>query len=326
MKKLLKYLISMGLVIGIVTPFTIKNINAASMYQAPINEPQTDTNSGYIAILLKHSSGVKSIQVYQWVSSDIASIDITLNNTNFTFHLNGGYGVTRMSILQWFDTSGVTVYNLNTASNTSSGVSKNFPYSGYTIVGYLVNGNVEHIYDYLSTKETFGINWNEGDKSSSQIANILNNIIKSNEYLLDISGDTNEIMNYLKTISDDIKTNNSLLGGIIEKLNELINAVLQNDKNDEVKEEIENSNNDLENVSNEYNEIESNLIDSFKENIQNINLQNNLFNGNDFIKTSNFIATQMTNIYDSNDTIKNLITYSLIIGLALTVIGIGLRR
>ena len=113
---------------------------------------------------------------------------------------------------------------------------------------------------------------------------------------------------------------------ISNKLNEVINAIRGDNKVVESKPNLENSTNDLDNTINEYDDIESGLVDDFNTNIGAIKPNNDLITNNDFIKTSTFVATQMTRIYESNSIIQMTITFGLIIGLAFTIIGISVKR
>ena len=113
---------------------------------------------------------------------------------------------------------------------------------------------------------------------------------------------------------------------INNKLQDVINNIQGNNTQIESKPNLENSTNDLDDKINEYDDIEGGLVDDFNTNIGAIRPNNDLITNNDFIKTSTFVATQMTRIYESNSIIQMTITFGLIIGLAFTIIGISVKR
>ena len=84
--------------------------------------------------------------------------------------------------------------------------------------------------------------------------------------------------------------------------------------------------NDFENISGQYDDIEHSAVEDFENNLANVDTDTDLLNVADFKSTSNFIATNLTNIYNSHDYIGNMIIFSLVIGFSLTLIGIKVRR
>ena len=142
-----------------------------------------------------------------------------------------------------------------------------------------------------------------------------------------ITNHTLAIQNHITQSFNSLNTwINNQTTTISNKLNEVINAIRGDNKIVESKPNLENSTNDLDNTINEYDDIESGLVEDFNTNIGAIKPNNNLITNNDFIKTSTFVATQMTRIYESNSIIQMTITFGLIIGLAFTIIGISVKR
>lgn len=145
---------------------------------------------------------------------------------------------------------------------------------------------------------------------SGQLYNMLHSIKERQEVLF------NEVYVYFVQLFSNITSN----------FDRLISAIRGDDKEVSSKEDLDNTTNDLNSTVNEYDDIESGLVDDFNTNLGAIRPNNDLITNNDFIKTSTFVATQMTRIYESNDIIRMTITFGLIIGLAFTIIGISVRR
>lgn len=114
---------------------------------------------------------------------------------------------------------------------------------------------------------------------------------------------------------------------INSKLDEVINAINGNGENTDRYEETVNLYSDnLSNLNGEIQDIEINLINNNVNSVGSINLDNSLLNVNDYKLTGQFVSNQMTRLYESNNVVKMMITYGLVIGIAFTVIGISLKR
>lgn len=110
------------------------------------------------------------------------------------------------------------------------------------------------------------------------------------------------------------------------KLDSVINAIRGDNQKIDSSTNVQNTTNQFQDTSNQYNDIESGLVEDFQNNLGNIQLDNDLYQNNDFLNTGTFISTQMTRIYNSNDVVRMMITYGMIVGLAFTIIGISVKR
>lgn len=88
---------------------------------------------------------------------------------------------------------------------------------------------------------------------------------------------------------------------------------------------LDNANENLGNSINDYDEIENGQVEDFNTNIGNLNTDLGILNLSDFTTTAMWLSNQMTRIVTSNNVIQYMITFSLIIGFALVLIGRGLR-
>ena len=88
----------------------------------------------------------------------------------------------------------------------------------------------------------------------------------------------------------------------------------------------QNSVNDrLDSTIGEYDKIENDQVDNMVENLGKVDTSNPVLSNNGFVNSSKFLATQLTNIYNI-EPFKMMSTYSLVIGLALIIVGIGVRK
>lgn len=72
----------------------------------------------------------------------------------------------------------------------------------------------------------------------------------------------------------------------------------------------------------EYDDLENNAVDDFNTSLDDLNTENKLLSDSDFMVTAQWVSTQLQNIYDSNIYLSYMIDFSLILGIALTIIGI----
>lgn len=86
------------------------------------------------------------------------------------------------------------------------------------------------------------------------------------------------------------------------------------------------SNSDLESGFSDYNDLENGMVDDFNSSMDNIDTDMKLYSDNDFIASAQFVSTNLQNIYDSNIYIAYVVDFALIMGIALTLIGIKVRR
>lgn len=81
--------------------------------------------------------------------------------------------------------------------------------------------------------------------------------------------------------------------------------------------------NNFNNVANQYHNIESNNISNMSTQLNSIGTNNNLYSINGFINATQFVSTQFMNLInlDTSTAISSMIVFSLILGVALTIIG-----
>lgn len=201
-----------------------------------------------------------------------------------------------------------------------------------------IKTQIEECYDYIkSIYDEIVITNSKLENMYTTIKNINANIINGFKNLqtkietefATFTSAFNEKLDLIKTIITN--TANSIINVIGTQFNqmkvhmtELFNQYFKPnqdsiDNNENVQEEFIDKTEQL-------NEIEENIVNDFNTNINNINLNNNMFNTVTFKNSAIFLTNQIDRIYNMSATMRNLITYSLIIGLAMTIIGIRLRR
>lgn len=128
----------------------------------------------------------------------------------------------------------------------------------------------------------------------------------------------------------DMAISNSI-NGLADKIEEIDDNI--NNKLDDLftsdgvtSSNANNSNIDLEDKVSQYDDIEGNLVSDMNTNIDSIDTNLDILQQNDFIKSAQFISTNLDRIYNSNVFISYLIDFGLILGLVLTIIGISVKR
>lgn len=129
---------------------------------------------------------------------------------------------------------------------------------------------------------------------------------------------------YLKSINDDESV--GLLEGLIDWVKGIYNAITGNDDvtSDKV-DEVIGSNQELIDKSDQLSNIENDLTNQFDSAIGNINTDLDLLDVSDFVSSAQFLSVNMSRIVSSNNYIQYMITFSLVLGFALVLIGRGLK-
>lgn len=134
------------------------------------------------------------------------------------------------------------------------------------------------------------------------------------------------VSSFYQMVESDLNVINS---SIINAQNSIVSKL---DETLVIKDKTDISNNDdvtsdLSTSINDYDTVEKDLVTDFNESLDSIDVDSasSIYNQNDFIKSAQFISTNMQNIYDSNDYISGFIDLTLLLGLIFTVIGIGVR-
>lgn len=344
----LKIFLSIILAITVIIPFSFTNVNAAEKFNFYLDKPQTGDNSGYIVLLLENkSSGAHSIQVIQW---------FTMNNTNGDVISNDPYVnvivasnkltlttyakvQANVSIIWWKGAS----YEVTTASATSTSThSKSFSYSSYNIIGYKVEGNIGTLSDQLTGAKTFEVDWGASDSYTTELQNLVSELTSQGTVLDTISNNISNIKSTISNLKTIISEQNSILTSIwnefgqwtnswsefcdnlIEDMNLgfdcIVEAIIGNGNND-VNNNISDKNNEFNNTTDEYLELEDTFQTNLNDSLNNIDLNVELFNGGQFLNAANFISTNINRIVTSNPYYESFIMTGLVFGLALFLIG-----
>lgn len=86
-------------------------------------------------------------------------------------------------------------------------------------------------------------------------------------------------------------------------------------------DDLKGTNQELENNLNDYNQIEGDIQTDFDEALNKVDTNPGLFNLQDFASTAKWVSVQLTNLYNSHDSIKYATGFALIFGLSLMIIG-----
>lgn len=170
----------------------------------------------------------------------------------------------------------------------------------------LLNSSVINGFSNLQTNMINGMNTINSDIQNQMIAQTTNLL--------------NSVAVQTNTLDTSIK---HMENAVVNKLDETLKL-----QDDTPVKENNNLNTDLGDVVGEYDEIEKDLVTDFNESLDSIDTENasSIYNQNDFIKSAQFVSTNMQNIYDSNDFVGSMIDFTLLLGLIFTVIGISVAR
>lgn len=244
----------------------------------------------------------------------------------------------------------------------SSSDGKNINITGtFTAPAALTNSRLDITFknSYNSTSWRVGAVWKftGGDSAQAQISNEwLEKIYYVNSQInVGMSLLLSDIFDMLSIIDTNVTSIFTLVNNQFNNLNGLVSSFYQMVESDlnvinssiinaqnsivsklddtlVIKDKTDISNNDdvtsdLSTSINDYDTVEKNLVTDFNESLDSIDVDSasSIYNQNDFIKSAQFISTNMQNIYDSNDYISGFIDLSLLLGLIFTVIGIGVR-
>ncbi len=243
-------------------------------------------------------------------------------------------------------------YNLSISSSTTTYSSF---ISALTITGVSTDGLIASIANVLSELVPYIMNIDEHiasiltfmqpilnaiNSGTTSIVSAINSM--SGSVVSAINSMSNAIQSDLNTINSSINSMNTNLGTKIDSMKTTLNnaivtmmITLNNSLNDLLGEnedttkatnENDSTTSNFESVSGQYDDIEHSAVEDFENNLANVDTDTDLLNVADFKSTSNFIATNLTNIYNSHNYLGNMIIFSLVIGFSLTLIGIKVRR
>ncbi len=331
---------------------TLPNTNTRDfMYQIVIPEPieQNVSFSMYFrTTFVGGISGKATATLYSSGYTSSSSESMTISKTatnNFSFSSNGDFSnpsgnVYVLEIRFKGSPSSVNfamvLGGLNISRVSTDGLVASIASVLAELVPYIMNidKNIASILTWMSPILD-AIN-----SGTSSIVSAINSM--SGSVVSAINSMSNAIQSDLNTINSSINSMNTNLGTKIDSMKTTLNTAivtmmntLNNSLNDLLGENQDTTNatnvndsttSNFENVSGQYDDIERSVLEDFENNLANVDTDTDLLNVADFKSTSNFIATNLTNIYNSHDYIGNMIIFTLVIGFSLTLIGIKVRR
>lgn len=151
------------------------------------------------------------------------------------------------------------------------------------------------------------------DDGNTQVTNAIINMMNQNE------SRQIEIINKLGDILNVEIEQKNLLQQLVDFFYDNMTGAEESQNNALDKaDELTSQNQQLE-------QIEQSTVQDFNNNLSNLDTNLDLFSTSDFVSSANFLATNMTRIVQTNSYIQYMITFSLIIGFALVLIGRGLK-
>lgn len=144
------------------------------------------------------------------------------------------------------------------------------------------------------------------------------------DLLEDINSSLIIVNQHLVTIEGKIDLTNSKLDTANNHLTEIENVLIRGNT---ISQNKVNSNNNkttnLNTTENQYHNIETTHLNNFQTNLDNISTTNNLYTNNGFLESAWFIRAVFNRLinYDPSGALKLMISFSLVLGIALTIIG-----
>lgn len=321
--------------------FSFTDVKATTTFYMPFTEPTKNENSGYLNVCVRDTTTNKYHNLcifwglYGYVSNNTEYVDFhpqvevkaTPSSITLTFYTYSslaesvGYHIGHC----WDD--GFYSIQKSGFTNGNYTYTYNFDSGRYVPQGIEVLGNGALISSTIA-KNIYLVSWGQ---NNALIEAIRNEFANTDTILNNMSNRLNQAiincMNAVSTVGSNIVNSvASMSSAVTGKLNDLLNYFMGDDKTDETVDSNNSSNNELNSTVNQYDQIESGMVDDFNANLGNIDTTNNLFGLGDFIATGTFVSTQMTNLYQSHQIVQYMITFGLILGIALTVIGISTKR
>lgn len=214
------------------------------------------------------------------------------------------------------NTSGDYSFNLNNVS--FSLVQNQIDYSDIlnTINSNILamQGSMNNIFSYLTMIGQYI------DQYFPFIEDIYNHFV---EYANMIANYYSSIAGYLLSIDTKIT---DFKNSFIQYMTKLLQYLVIGDENtQDTVQNTDKTNQDLENVTNEHDQIEQEMTGDFNNAIADVDINQ----GTDFLTSMSasftWVGTQMTNLFNYGGQIQYLLMYSLILGFALVLIGRGLK-
>lgn len=180
---------------------------------------------------------------------------------------------------------------------------------------YITSDPITH--NYLSVlNDRVSLSNDKLDIVHNDLSNVKTLIVTTNTKLDNLHSDLSIINNGLWGISDKITTSNNLLNAIATYLSTGNNA------SNSAGTDIDNKTSDLTNVTSTLNNFESSLNTDLTTQMNNINFNTSgsIISNNNFLLSSNWVRTQYNRMI-TNNPFGSMISFSLVIGISLLVIG-----
>lgn len=310
--------------------FSFIPVNALDVtFNMPHSKPFAGDNAGYINIMFK-VNGKYNLRTIAWFwqpadntnqgKSVHSFVDIDVTSTSVKLEFRKPTTVAACELTYY--EMGPTWYSVGETNGAyTSNTTKNYTVdSGGSIVLVEAFGNIGHFDDsFGAATDGLIINWNDTITNNSLLSDILSGIIDQNSFSQQIIISINNVKSTLSTVGSNIVSGiNDMRTSIVNKFDEYFSSNQTTDN--------DNSNSYLNNAIQDYEQVESELVGNFSNSISSLDTDINLFNVSDFTNTASFVSDQLTNIFNSDTNIQNMIMFSLIIGFSLVLIGIGVRR
>lgn len=125
-------------------------------------------------------------------------------------------------------------------------------------------------------------------------------------------------------INDTLNSVNNSIKEMDTNINNKLDSIFNSDS--PTSNNANSANSDLSSTITDYDNIESSLVDDMNTNLDSLDTNLYLLQNNEFITTAQFISNNLDRIYNSNNFIRYLVDFGLILGLILTLIGISIKR
>lgn len=335
----MKKIITVMLMLCCIIPFTVSNAHATTTFYMPFTEPTKNENSGYLNVCVRDTTTNKYHNLcifwglYGYVSNNTEYVDfhpqvevkatpsgITLDFYTYSslaesvaYHIGHCWDDGFYSIQKSGFTNGNYTYTYN------------FDSGRYVPQGLEVLGNGALISSTIA-KNIYLVSWGQ---NNALIEAIRNEFANTDTILNNMSNRLNQAiincMNVVSTVNSSIVSMNTNIASKIDSMKEAIVNKLDSTLVVQDKSDInsnQNANSNLNTNVGSYDDLEQGAVNDFNSNLDNLNSTPSIITDNSFLVTSRWVSNQLQNMYDSNIYISYMIDFALIMGIALTLIGI----
>lgn len=217
-----------------------------------------------------------------------------------------------------------TLPNMGTVFSQDSSINVSVSRTASRIVG---NGNefgnqfVKLVYVFTNSSSSGG--WFTFN-AFPNITSSINVIPVFFGYTNEMTDDTRHILGLETELESLLKVNNTLTTSINNRINSVLTYQKSGDSTTSTRVGYNSdSNSSFNTSSNSYHSLETNQLNDTSTKLGNIDTSNALYSNNGFLSAVNFVKAVFQNLisYDSSNALRLMITFSLVLGVALTVIG-----